>query len=54
VNALTAHNDVDKRRANLFYADPAEWFEHCRRSYSRHVSLLHDYPLYEFTILVRL
>ena len=25
----------------------------CQRRYSRHVALLHDYPLYEFTIIVR-
>jgi SAM-dependent methyltransferase len=51
-NALTSHADADKRRPDLFYADPLELFDHCRR-YSRLVALLHDYPLYEFTIIVR-
>jgi len=37
----------------LYYADPIFLFEHCRRTFSRFVSLIHDYPLYEFTILVR-
>ena len=52
-NALTAYSDADKRRPDLFYADPLEAFDRCKRSYSRFVTLLHDYPLYEFTIIVR-
>ena len=38
---------------DLFYADPLEAFDRCKRTYSRFVTLLHDYPLYEFTIIVR-
>jgi SAM-dependent methyltransferase len=53
-NCLTSHADPGRKRADLFYADPLELFEHCRRSFSRRVALLHDYPLYEFTVLVRL
>jgi SAM-dependent methyltransferase len=53
-NALTVYSDPDKRRADLYYADPLALFEHCRRTFSRHIALLHDYPLYEFTISVRL
>jgi SAM-dependent methyltransferase len=52
-NVLTIHCDPDRRRSDLYYADPVEYFEHCRRRYSREVALLHDYGLYEFTILVR-
>ena len=52
-NALTCYSDAGKRRPDLYYADPLELFDHCRRTYSRFVSLLHDYPLYEFTLLVR-
>ena len=52
-NALTAYSDADKRRPDLYYADPLEGFDRCKRSYSRLVTLLHDYPLYEFTIIVR-
>ncbi len=51
-NVLTRHADADRRRPHLHYADPLALFEHCRR-YSRYVALLHDYPLYEFTLLVR-
>ena len=52
-NALTAYSDADRQRPDLYYADPLACFEHCRRTFSRFVALLHDYPLYEFTILVR-
>jgi SAM-dependent methyltransferase len=43
---------VDWRAEDLFYADPAEWFTFCRRELSRDVSLQHDYPLYEWTMIV--
>jgi SAM-dependent methyltransferase len=52
-NCLTTYSDPDKARADLFYADPCEMFDYCKRSFSRNVALLHDYGLYEFTILVR-
>lgn len=52
-NALTRYSDVEKRRPDLYYADPLELFDRCKRQYSRFVTLLHDYPLYEFTIIVR-
>jgi len=53
VNFLTGYADEDRKRADLFYADPGFIFDWCRRSVSRWVSLLHDYDLYEFTIGVR-
>lgn len=52
-NCLTSYSDADKMRDNLHYADPCFWFDRCKRYYSRQVTLLHDYGLYEFTILVR-
>ncbi|MGZ4415273.1 MAG: class I SAM-dependent methyltransferase [Gaiellaceae bacterium] len=52
-NMLTSYSDADKMRDDLYYGDPCELFDHCKRSYSRNVALLHDYGLYEFTILVR-
>jgi SAM-dependent methyltransferase len=52
-NVLTGYSDPEKRRPDLYYADPCRLFDLCKRRYSRHVSLLHDYGLYEFTILVR-
>jgi hypothetical protein len=53
-NALTAHADPDRMRSDLYYADPAELLDYCLRHYSRDVALRHDYPLYEFTVSVRL
>lgn len=52
-NCLTSYSDADRMRDYLFYADPLDLFDHCTRRYSRHVALLHDYGLYEFTMLVR-
>lgn len=52
-NCLTSYSDSDKMRDYLYYADPCMLFDLCKRRYSRNVALLHDYDLYEFTILVR-
>jgi hypothetical protein len=52
-NVLTGYSDPEKRRPDLYYADPCRLFDLCKRRYSRHVALLHDYGLFEFTILVR-
>jgi SAM-dependent methyltransferase len=51
-NCLTSYSDEGKRRDYLYYADPCRLFDLCKRRYSRQVALLHDYGLYEFTILV--
>ena len=52
-NCLTSYSDADKMRDYLYYADPCRLLDLCKRRYSRHVALLHDYGLYEFTILVK-
>lgn len=52
-NMLTSYSDPDRMRSDLYYGDPAFFFDHCAQRFSRHTSLLHDYDLYEFTILVR-
>lgn len=52
-NCLTSYSDADKMRDHLYYADPCKLFDLCKRRYSRNVALLHDYGLYEFTMLVR-
>lgn len=52
-NALTKYSDQEFMRPDLYYADPLFIFDYCKTNYSRFVTLLHDYPLYEFTILVR-
>ena len=50
-NLLTSY--VDWREDQLFYADPAHFFDFCKRRLSRFVSVHHDYPLYEWTMIVR-
>jgi SAM-dependent methyltransferase len=44
---------VDWRDPHLYYGDPASFFDFCKRTMSRKVSLFHDYPLFEWTIVVR-
>lgn len=50
-NLLTAA--VDYRQDDLYYGDPVRWFEWCRREITPRVGLLHDYPLFEWTMLCR-
>lgn len=52
-NILTSYADPDRMRPDLYYADPCFLFDHCQRRYSRWVAVLHDYGLYEFTVVVR-
>lgn len=52
-NCLTNYSDQERMRGDLYYADPAYWFDFCKKNFSRNVALLHDYGLYEFTIIVR-
>lgn len=52
-NCLTSYSDADRMRPDLYYANPLDLFDLCKRRYSRQVALLHDYELYEFTIIVR-
>jgi len=52
-NMLTKYSDADRMRPDLYYADPCFFFDYCKRNFSRNVALLHDYNLYDFTILVR-
>ena len=52
-NILTKYSDAEYMRDNLFYADPLMLFDYCKKTFSSYVTILHDYPLYEFTIIVR-
>jgi len=52
-NMLTSYSDTDRMEDRLYYGDPRFYFDWCKRNLSRHVALLHDYGLFEFTILVR-
>lgn len=52
-NALTTYTDKDLLHDALYYAQPTNLFDFCKKNFSKHVTLIHDYPLNEFTILVR-
>jgi hypothetical protein len=52
-NLLTKYSDSDHMRPDLYYADPGMIFDVCKRKYSRNVAILHDYDLYDFTVIVR-
>ena len=52
-NFLTKYSDAHKMRPDLYYADPMFLFDYCKRNFSKNVALLHDYRLYDFTLIVR-
>tara|TARA_B110000977_G_scaffold177979_1_gene235087 strand:+ start:1867 stop:2487 length:621 start_codon:yes stop_codon:yes gene_type:complete len=52
-NILTSYSDNEYRKDYLYYADPLYFFDFCKKKFSKNVALLHDYDLYEFTIIVR-
>lgn len=52
-NFLTSYADKSHMKDYLYYADPLYYFDFCKRNISKNVALLHDYELYEFTLLVR-
>ncbi len=52
-NLLSTYSDANHRKDHLYYADPAFVLDYCVSRFSKYVALLHDYPLYEFTILIR-
>ncbi len=52
-NALTSYSDKEFMKDYLYYADPNFLFDYCKKNFSKNVALLHDYNLFEFTILVR-
>jgi SAM-dependent methyltransferase len=52
-NMFTSYSDPERMRPELYYGDPRFFFDRCKRDYTRNVALLHDYELYEFTIIAR-
>lgn len=52
-NLLTSYSDSEYMRDDLYYADPCYFFDYCKKHYAKNIALLHDYGLYEFTIIVR-
>ena len=52
-NMLTRYSDAEYMRPHLYYADPCFLFDYCKTHFSRNVALLHDYEVYDFTLIVR-
>lgn len=52
-NILTSYSDKEFMKDYLYYAKPEELFAYCKKNFSRKIALLHDYPLYEFTVIVK-
>ncbi len=52
-NFLSKYSDNEYMKPHLYYADPLFFFDFCKKNFSRNVALLHDYDLYDFTIIVR-
>jgi SAM-dependent methyltransferase len=52
-NFLTKYSDIEYMKPHLYYADPLYFFDYCKKNFSRNVALLHDYELYDFTIIIR-
>ncbi|HWC12709.1 MAG TPA: methyltransferase domain-containing protein [Acidimicrobiales bacterium] len=50
-NLLSTYSDYQEQ--HLFYGDPLHWFDWCKRNVAPWVTLLHDYPLFEWTITVK-
>lgn len=52
-NVLTKYSDEEFMKKELYYADPCEMFDYCKKNFSKNVALLHDYGQFDFTILVK-
>lgn len=52
-NLLTSYSDKEFMKDYLYYGNPCFYFDYCKNNFSNNVALLHDYNLYEFTILVK-
>jgi SAM-dependent methyltransferase len=52
-NVLTGYSDKEYQRDYLYYADPLYFFDYCKRNFALNVALLHDYNLYEFTLIIK-
>ena len=50
-NVLSSVVAPERRRADLFFADPAEWLTYTMRRFGRRVCILQDSGLFEFTLI---
>ena len=53
INMMSKYSDLHLAKDYLYYANPSFVFDFCKTMLSKKVTLLHDYDLYEFTILVK-
>jgi SAM-dependent methyltransferase len=51
-NFLTSFSDADRKRPDLWYADPGEVLNKCVERFGRQVTVAHDYGMYEFTVRI--
>jgi SAM-dependent methyltransferase len=52
-NMLSLASAPERRRPDLYYADPTAMLNNCIRRFGRQVTLLQDYGLWEFTLVIR-
>jgi SAM-dependent methyltransferase len=52
-NCLTSYSDADRMRPDLYYGDGPSFFDLAKRELAPGVALLHDYGLWEWTLIVR-
>jgi SAM-dependent methyltransferase len=52
-NLLTSYSDKEYMQSYLYYADPIFIFDYCKKNFSKNVALLHDYDLYDFTMIIK-
>jgi hypothetical protein len=50
MNFITTY--VDYKYDFLFYMSPARILDFCRKNFSRHIVIRHDYPLWEYSVFV--
>ena len=53
ITFLTKYSDKDKMRGDLYYADPCFLFDYSKKNYAKNVAILHDYGVYDFTLIIR-
>ena len=52
-NFLTQYSDAERMLPHLYYADPCFLFDYAKKNFSKNVAVLHDYNLYDFTLIIR-
>jgi SAM-dependent methyltransferase len=52
-NCLTSYSNPERMRPDLYYGDGPAFFDFAKRELAPGVALLHDYGLWEWTLIVR-